>query len=367
MLYGAYQAQLDMLAPMRAGAGLLEAFLQKPWAGPAVNPWARRMGAAAGLFCRTKLSHERPSFGIDDVVVDGEPIAVTEEIAFATPFGSLLHFVKDNQPEQPRVLLVAPMAGHFATLLRDTIHTLLPDHDVYLTDWTNARDVPCAEGAFGLDEYIAHIMRFLEELGAGTHVVAVCQPCPALLAAVSLMAEDKNKALPRSMTLMAGPIDTRINPTGVNELATGHPIEWFERNLISTVPARYEGARRRVYPGFLQLSAFLSMNFSRHWRAHADLFGHLVHGDDEKARSGREFYDEYFAVLDLPAEFYLETVARVFQEFELPRGALEWRGRAVDPRAIRKVALLTVEGERDDICSLGPWRHRICAHRSRPV
>jgi poly(3-hydroxybutyrate) depolymerase len=197
------------------------------------------------------------------------------------------------------------------------------------------------------------MMLFLDTLGPGTHVIGVCQPCAALLAAMSLLAEDDSKVQPRSMTLMAGPIDTRINPTKVNDLATSHPIDWFERNLITTVPARHKGARRRVYPGFLQLTAFMSMNFSRHWRAHLDLFGHVVRGEDEKAQAVRDFYDEYFAVLDLPAEFYLETVARVFQEFELPRGELEWRSRRVDPRAIRKTALMTVEGERDDICSVG--------------
>ncbi len=353
MLYAAYQTQADFMAPIRAAAGLMETFLREPWAGPGANPWLARFGAAAELVTRAKLTHVRPGFGIAAVNVDGEAVPVREEVAFATPFGSLLHFVKEKQPSQPRVLLVAPMAGHFATLLRNTVETLLPDHDVYLTDWSNARDVPRAAGDFGLDDYIAHMMLFLETLRPGTHVIGVCQPCAALLAAVSLMAEEDSKAQPRSMTLMAGPIDTRLNPTPVNDLATAHPIEWFERNLIATVPARYGGAHRRVYPGFLQLTAFMSMNLSRHWRTHADLFGHIVRGEDEKAQAVRDFYDEYFAVLDLPAEFYLETVARVFQEFQLPRGELEWRGRLVDPRAIRKTALMTVEGERDDICSVG--------------
>jgi polyhydroxyalkanoate depolymerase len=245
------------------------------------------------------------------------------------------------------------MAGHFATLLKNTVETMLPDHDVYLTDWTNARDVPREAGRFGLDEYVEHMILFLEKLGPGTHAVAVCQPCPSLLAAATVMAEKSNPALPRSMTLMAGPVDTRINPTRVNDLATSHPIEWFVNNLITTVPGRYAGAHRRVYPGFLQLAAFMSMNMPRHLRAHLDLFGHIVAGEDEKAEAARDFYDEYFAVLDLPAEFYLETVARIFQEFELPRGEFRWRGELIDPRAIRKTALLTVEGEKDDICSVG--------------
>ncbi len=353
MLYAAYQYQSDLMAPWRAAAGLTETLLRDTWAGPGANAFLRRAGAAAHLLTRASLTHERPPFGITRVVCGRSQAAVTEEVAFSTPFGTLLHFRKDTAEVQPRVLLVAPMAGHFATLLRNTIETLLPDHDVYLTDWTNARDVPRDAGQFGLDEYIGHMMLFLETLGPGTHVVGVCQPCAALLAAVALMAEADAPAQPRSMTLMAGPIDTRINPTPVNDLATSHPIEWFERNLITTVPARYDGAHRRVYPGFLQLAAFMSMNFTRHWRAHLDLFGHIVAGEDDKADAAREFYDEYFAVLDLPAEFYLETVARVFQEFELPRGELRWQGRIVDPKAIRKTALLTVEGERDDICSVG--------------
>lgn len=353
MLYAAYQGQADFFAPLRAMAGLAETLLREPWAGPGFNPLLRSFGAASELLSRATLTHERPPFGIETVRVNHEEVPVHEEVAFATPFGSLLHFRKEYAPEQPRVLLVAPMAGHFATLLRHTVETLLPDHDVYLTDWANARDVPREAGRFGLDDYVAHMILFLETLGPGTHVIGVCQPCAALLAAVSLMAEADNPAQPRTMTLMAGPIDTRVNPTPVNDLATSHPIEWFESNLITTVPTRFAGAHRRVYPGFLQLSAFMSMNIARHWRAHMDLYGHIVSGDDEKAEATRKFYDEYFAVLDLPAEFYLETVSRVFQEFELPRGRFRCDGRLVDPRAIRKTALMTVEGERDDICSVG--------------
>ncbi len=362
MLYTVYQTQSDLLAPLRALAGLTEAALRDPFAGPAANPVLRTIGAAAGLVAHTKLSHVRPDFGIREIMIDHVAVPVREEIAFATPFGAMLHFAKENMRAQPRVLLVAPMAGHFATLLRDTVETLLPDHDVFLTDWFNARDVPRAAGRFGLDEYVEHMIRFLEQLGPDGHVVGVVQPCAALLAAVAIMAEDGNPATPRSMTLMAGPIDTRVNPTPVNALATGHPIEWFERKLIATVPGRYAGAHRRVYPGFLQLSAFMSMNMTRHWRAHIDLFGHMVRGEDDKAQAAREFYDEYFTVLDLTAEFYLETVSRVFQEFDLPRGEFIWRGRRVDPTAIGKTALFTVEGERDDICSVGQTvaAHDLC-------
>lgn len=280
----------------------------------------------------------------------------------ATAFGTLLHFRKDSEVLQPRVLVVAPLSGHFATLLRATVHTLLAEHDVYLTDWHNARDVPLAAGRFGLDEYTGHIMQFLEHLGPGVHLLAVCQPCVSALAATALMAQAGHAAQPRSLTLMAGPIDTRINPTRVNALATGKPMDWFERHLIATVPARYRGAGRRVYPGFLQLVAFMSMNLERHVKAHAEMYRQLTQGDFLEARETRTFYDEYFAVLDLAAEFYLETVKVVFQDHDLPRGRLRWRGEAVDPAAIRRTALLTVEGEKDDICSLGQTlaAHELC-------
>ena len=305
------------------------------------------------MVARTGLTHECPPYGIDRVRVDGRDVAVSEEVVDRTPFGTLLRFRKDVAGDQPRVLLVAPMSGHFPTLLRGTVRTMLPDHDVYLTDWHNARDVPLAAGRFGFDDYVAHVIRFLEAMGPEAHVVAVCQPCVAVLAAVSVMAQGRHRAQPRSMTLMAGPIDARVNPTKVNELATSHSIGWFERHLIATVPLRYRGAMRRVYPGFLQLAAFMSMNLDRHVKAHVDLHGYLASGDHDKARATRTFYDEYCAVTDLPAEFYLETVERVFQQHLLPLGRLEWRGGRVEPRAIRRTALFTVEGEKDDICAVG--------------
>jgi poly(3-hydroxybutyrate) depolymerase len=248
---------------------------------------------------------------------------------------------------------VAPLSGHFATLLRGTVQTMLAEHDIYVTDWKNARDVPVAEGEFGFDDFIDYVIGFLDALGPGTHVVAVCQPAVAVLAAVAIMAASGNPAQPSSMTLMAGPIDTRINPTEVNRLATGHAIEWFERNLISRVPSGHPGASRRVYPGFLQISAFMLMNFDRHVRAHAEHFASLVEGDSAKATLHQAFYDEYLAVMDLPAAFYLETVERIFQTQELARGTLVSRGRPVEPAAIRRTALMTVEGENDDICAVG--------------
>ena len=270
-----------------------------------------------------------------------------------TPFATLLRFRKQTAEPQPRVLIVAPMSGHFATLLRDTVRTMLADHDVYISDWHNTRDVPLSAGRFGLDEYTEHLMTFLGVMGPGSHLMAICQPCVASLSAVALMSEDDHPATPASLTLMAGPIDCRINPTGVNTLATAKPIEWFEKNLISSVPWRHRGMDRRVYPGFLQLTAFMSMNKDRHVNAFKEFYKNLVDGEHEKAQVTRVFYEEYMAVADLSADFYLETVRLVFQECALPRGLLKFRGRTVNPAAIRKTALLTVEGERDDICSVG--------------
>jgi polyhydroxyalkanoate depolymerase len=353
MMYHAYQARQDVLAPFRAFADLTVAALRDPLAGPIANMWARSISSTAEMATRLQLTHERPAYDIGHVVVGGEETEVTEQPAMETPFGTLLHFQKSISVKQPKVLLVAPMAGHFATLLRDTVRSLLADHDVFITDWNNARDIPRDAGDFGLDDYIEHMIRFIEFLGPGTHVIGVCQPCNALLSATALLAQNKSPAQPRSLTLMAGPVDTRINPTQVNNLASDHPIEWFEKNLVWAVPSRHRGANRRVYPGFLQLSSFMSMNMPRHIRAHLDMYTHILTGDEVSADMARTFYDEYFAVFDMPAEFYLETVQKVFQEHHLARGIFEWRGQKVDPSAIRKTALLTVEGERDDICAPG--------------
>ncbi|HEX4535086.1 MAG TPA: polyhydroxyalkanoate depolymerase [Rhizomicrobium sp.] len=363
MLYDAYQARQDLLSPLRIFADLTAAAFREPMGGPWANLLARSIGGGAELISRLRLTHEHPAYNIGTIVVAGREVAISEEPALKTPFGTLLHFRKSVSLKQPRVLLVAPMAGHFSTLLRDTVRTLLADHDVFITDWNNARDIPRSAGNFGLDDYVGHMMRFIEYLGPNTHVIGVCQPCNALMCAVALLAQNNSAALPPSLTLMAGPVDTRINPTQVNELADEHPIQWFEKNLISTVPARYKGAHRRVYPGFLQLSSFMAMNMPRHVRAHLDLYEHVVAAEDAKAETTRTFYDEYFAVFDLPAEFYLETVQRVFQEHHLARGIFEWRGQKVDPSKIRKTALLTVEGERDDICAPG---QTVAAHDLTP-
>jgi polyhydroxyalkanoate depolymerase len=362
-LYRAFQAATDLLTPARLAAGFATAALgfAPPWVRdvPAVS----RMAASWELLVRAGLTHHRPDYGIDSVRVGKEDVPVTVEEVVGTSFGGLVRFRKEGISGQPRLLLVAPLSGHFATLLRGTVQTLLPDNDVYITDWRNARDAPLSDGAFGFDEYVAHVIAFLEAIGPGAHLMGVCQPCAHALAAVALMAEDDNPATPRSMTLMAGPVDTRINPTAVNKLATDKPIEWFEKNLISTVPARYPGAGRRVYPGFVQVTAFLLMNPARHLDQHIDLWTHLALGREDEARTIKDFYDEYFAVLDLTAEFYLETVSRVFQQHLLPKGELICGNRRVDPAAIRKTALMTVEGERDDICSVGQTvaAHSLCS------
>jgi poly(3-hydroxybutyrate) depolymerase len=357
-IYQLYQAQQDLAEPARLAAAAMLDWAR--WLWPGESEWApvrravlRAVAAGAELVTGAATTHRRPSFGIGKVDIGNREVAVEEEAVLSTPFGTLLRFRKDIAAEQPRVLVVAPMSGHFATLLRGTVRTMLPEHDVYITDWHNARDIPLSAGHFGFDEFVEHVIRFQEAIGPGGHVVAVCQPTVPVLAAVALMAEDRNPAQPRSMALMAGPIDTRLSPTKVNELARARPIEWFRRNLIGTVPLRYPGAMRRVYPGFMQLTAFISMNLERHVGAHAAQFRNLLSGEEERAAAHRNFYDEYLAVMDLPAEFYLETVERIFQRHALARGELLWRGRKVQPRHIRRTALLTVEGELDDICGIG--------------
>ncbi len=355
MLYLAYQSRDDLMDPLRTVARSMQSVLA-PWvssSSSASSTALRSLAATYEMISRASLSHSRPPYGIDEVMVGNERVEVVEKPRFVAPFGTLLHFKKDVATPQPRVLVVAPLSGHFATLLSNTVKTLLADHDVYVTDWHNARDVSLAQGRFGFEDYVESVTTFLRILGPGTHVVAVCQPCVQVLCATALMAEEDDPATPRSITLMAGPVDTRINPTKVNELATSKPYDWFEKNLIATVPGRFAGAGRKVYPGFVQLSAFMAMNMDRHVKAHAEMWENLAKGETEKAATAKAFYDEYFAVLDLAAEFYLETISWVFQEARLPRGEMTHRGRKVDPRAIRRTTLLTVEGERDDICSIG--------------
>jgi poly(3-hydroxybutyrate) depolymerase len=361
MLYQAYQAHSDVMGLVRTFANVALGTLGRPNGSGASA--LRNLTAAYELISRAGLTHMRPPFGIDRVRVGNREVAVREVSERVTAFGTLLHFKKDIDAPQPRVLLVAPLSGHFATLLRNTVRTMLAEHDVYITDWHNARDVNLGHGRFGFDDYIEHLIQFLEAIGLGAHLIAVCQPCVAALVAVAAMAQAGNPAQPRSMTLMAGPIDARVNPTRVNELATGKPIEWFEQNLIASVPLRYGGALRRVYPGFVQLAAFMSMNLERHLKAHRDLYDHIANGEYEKAQATKAFYDEYFAVLDLTAEFYLETVERVFQKHALAKGELAFRGEKVEPAAIRRTMLLTVEGEKDDVCAVGQTvaAHDLCS------
>jgi poly(3-hydroxybutyrate) depolymerase len=353
MIYQLYQAQADVLAPVRALAQAGSGMLRQFDFGMLTPPMLRHAAAMFDMIADSRLTHRRPPFGIDTVQVGNAQVAVTEATADDTPFATLLHFRKATAMRQPRVLLVAPMSGHFATLLRGTVRTMLPEHDVYITDWKNARDVGLEHGGFGVDAFVEHLIRFLEVMGPGSHIVAVCQPAVAALVAAAVMAAGRNRAQPRSMTLMAGPIDTRIKPTQVNVMAKGKPIEWFAQNVIGTVPSRYQGAGRLVYPGFMQLSAFVSMNLDRHINAHLGQFRALVSGNDQAVAAHRRFYNEYQAVMDLPAEFYLETVKRVFQDHDLPLGRFTYHGEIVRPQVIRRTAILTVEGERDDICANG--------------
>lgn len=350
--YPAYQLFEDLMRPWRTAASCVRAALAG-WPRLACGFDARALDAFWETVELAGLSHARPPFEIAVVQVDGVATPVTEEVIKRTPFASLLHFRKAVAAPQPRVLLVAPMSGHFATLLRGTVRTMLADHDVYITDWHNPRDVPLAAGRFGFDEYVEHVMSFIRRIGPDAHLVAICQPTVAALAAVSLMAVDNDPAQPASMTLMAGPIDCRVNPTKVNDLANSKPIEWFERNLISPVPGGFPGAQRRVYPGFVQLGAFMSMNMERHLASFAEMRHERERGDPAKADAINGFYREYFATSDLTAEFYLETVSSVFQQYELPLGKLKVGERIVEPHAIRRTALLTIEGEKDDICAVG--------------
>jgi poly(3-hydroxybutyrate) depolymerase len=362
MLYHAYQAQSDALAGVRLVARTFGGFFDPSWPFFGDHPFVRGASAAMELFSHAGIHHERPPFAIRKVTTEGEEVPVFEEVAAVHPFCRLLHFRKGARRAEPTLLLVAPLSGHFSTLLRNTVETMLPDHDVYLTDWINARNVPLSRGAFDLDDFVDLVIRFIRLIGPRIHVVAVCQPAVPVLAAVSLLAAAGDADEPAAAVLMGGPIDTRVNPTEVNRFAGAHPLDWFEKRVIATVPLRYRGAFRRVYPGFLQLAGFLSMNLDRHVRAHWSMFRHLVNGDSESAAAIRAFYEEYTSVMDLPAEYYLETVKRVFQDHDLPLGRFRVRGHLVEPGAIERSALMTIEGERDDISGPGQTvaAHALC-------
>jgi len=356
--YQVYEMAHLALAPARAFSDATRLILNNP-----INPFGqtmlgRNMAASAELFERMTRRYEKPSFGLGFTTLGGETVAVTEEVVWERPFCRVLHFSRDKarrRRPQPSLLIVAPMSGHYATLLRGTVEAFLPHYEVYVTDWADARMVPLASGSFDLDDYIDYLIDICRLLGndGRLHTLGVCQPAVPLIAAVARMEAQGDPCSPLSMTLMGGPIDARRSPTAVNTLAHGRGVEWFQRHCIMTVPVPHPGAGREVYPGFLQLSGFMAMNFDRHVNAHLEMFSHLVKGDGDSAEKHRDFYDEYLAVMDLSAEYYLQTVDKVFVRHELPRGEMEHRGEPVDLKAIRRAALMTVEGERDDISGVG--------------
>jgi poly(3-hydroxybutyrate) depolymerase len=357
MLYDAYEVQRSFLAGASKLAGLGAGWLNNP-----SNPWGyTSMGpvvaASLEVFAHAAAPRGKPEFGIESVHIRGEDVPVHEEILLRKPFGQLKHFYREGHEEGPHLLIVAPMSGHYATLLRGTVERLLPSCDVYITDWRDAKLVPLSDGTFDLDDYIDYLVEYLELIGKKTgerpHLLAVCQPAVPAYAATALMNEDKNPFRPKSLTMMGGPIDTREAPTAVNTLATQRPFSWFENNVVATVPMIYPGAGRKVYPGFLQLAGFMTMNLGSHLVSHWEMFKHLVVGDEESAAATQKFYEEYRSVCDMTAEFYLQTVDTVFQRHLLPQGEMEHRGRLVRPDAIRDTALLAIEGERDDISGIG--------------
>jgi poly(3-hydroxybutyrate) depolymerase len=365
MLYHLHEMQHHAFAPMRMLAEAMQSVYSHPWVPMAYTRFGRAVAATAELVERTTRRYPKPPFNLHTTTVDGETVGVVEQVVKETPFCNLLHFKRGVEGRNdPKILLLAPMSGHFATLLRGTVETMLHEHDVYITDWIDARQVPMAQGNFTLDDYIDLLVELIDFLGPDTHVMAVCQPSVPMLCAVSLMAAQNHPSQPRSMIMMGGPIDTRINPTKVNDVATHKPHSWFERTVIHTVPITYAGHGRRVYPGFLQLHGFMSMNLERHVGEHVKLFQNMVKGDGDSAAQHREFYDEYLSVMDLPADYYLETIRKVFQEHHLPRGVMVSRGRKVDPGAIRHTALMTIEGEKDDITGVGQTKaaHDLCCN-----
>jgi poly(3-hydroxybutyrate) depolymerase len=365
MLYHVYEMQHAILTPMRVVADHSQRILRNPWNPLAYMPGANIIAAACDQFEHVTRRYGKPKFDLHTTLVNGEEVAVEEQIVDRKTFGQLKHFKRHAEGNDPKLLIVAPMSGHYATLLRGTVEAMLPDHEVYITDWRDARNVPAFEGSFDFDDYVDYVIRFIEHIGPNTHVMAVCQPCVPVLAAIALMAAEEHECTPSSMILMGGPIDVRRNPTKVNEMARSRPLSWFKHNVIVQVPPPNPGVMRRVYPGFLQLAGFMSMNLDRHFEAHRTIFRHLVAGDGESAAAKREFYEEYLAVMDLCEEFYLQTVKKVFQDYALAKGELIWwDGEKVEPAAISRTPLMTVEGARDDICGIGQTRaaHDLCVN-----
>lgn len=367
MLYDAYEMQRSWLAGMGALANMGAQWLQNP-----ANPVGYLGGGpvlahALDVFAHAAAPRGKPSFGLDTTIVDGKIVPVKEEIVLRKPFGQLKRFVHKGIIGAPKLLIVAPMSGHYATLLRGTVERMLPNHDVYITDWADAKLVPISDGRFDLDDYIDYLIAFLEKIGPGAHVLAVCQPSVPSYAAAAVMAKTNNPCRPKTLTMMGGPIDTREAPTTVNTMAMQRPHEWFQQNVIATVPFQYAGSGRKVYPGFLQLAGFMSMNLGNHMMSHYAMFKHLVSGDGESAEATKEFYDEYRAVCDMTAEFYLQTVDVVFQTHALPKGELLHRGVKIDPSAITDIGILAVEGERDDISGIGQTKAALKISKNLPA
>ncbi|MEW9308560.1 MULTISPECIES: polyhydroxyalkanoate depolymerase [Labrys] len=366
-VYTIYEATHAALGPTRAFSDATRAFFENPGNPFSMTTWGKSVAAACEVFERVTRRYGKPEFGIKDVLVGGERVAVHEEVVWRRPFCNLLRFsraIRGNHRPDPKLLIVAPMSGHYATLLRGTVEAFLPNHEVYITDWTDARLVPVSEGRFDLDDYIDYIISMLHVLGPDTHVIGVCQPSVPVMAAVSRMEAENDPYAPLTMTLMGGPIDTRLSPTKVNDVAVEKGVDWFRSNVITKVPFPNPGFMRDVYPGFLQLTGFMTMNLSRHFDAHKTLYFDLVRGDGDSAQKHREFYDEYLSVMDLTAEFYLQTVDTVFVKYALAKGEMTHRGKPVDPGAIRNTALFTIEGENDDITGHGQTHaaHGLCVN-----
>ncbi len=371
MLYNAYEMQKSMLAGASAMADFSAGLLSNP-----ANPFAyfgggAILGSALEVFAHAAAPRGKPAFGLDSTVIDGVDVAIVEDVVLRKAFGQLKRFRRVGVEGGPKLLIVAPMSGHYATLLRGTVERMLPVADVYITDWRDAKLVPLSGGKFDLDDYVDYLIEFLEAIGpnegqGGTHMLAVCQPSVPCYAAACVMSADKNPCRPKTLTMMGGPVDTREAPTAVNTLATERPHSWFSQNVIATIPGNYPGAGRRVYPGFLQLAGFMSMNLGNHMMSHYELFKHLVEGEDLQADSTKAFYEEYRSVCDMTAEFYLQTIDVVFQDHALPKGTMTHRGRVVDPAAITDIAILAIEGEKDDISGLGQTKAALTIATSLP-
>ncbi|WDD97477.1 polyhydroxyalkanoate depolymerase [Thalassomonas actiniarum] len=360
MLYQLHQAYTQTVAPINAYMQHMRNFCTQPWSPLSYTMTGKTIAAAAEVVERITENYHKPEFGIKYASIGGNKIAVTEEIVVEKPFCKLRHFKRNATFDQPKLLVVAPLSGHHATLLRGTVEHLISDHEVYITDWENVRDVPVSHGGFSLDDYISYLIDFCEFL-SDVHIVAICQATVPTIVAATVMAERKVDFQPKSMTLLGGPIDTRISPTDVNDYAISKELQWFEENVICTVPETYTGVGQKVYPGFIQLTGFLSMNYNSHVHKHFTFFGDLIKGDGDSAENHRKFYNEYLAVMDMPADYYLDTIRRVFIEHQLPQGKMEYQGKVIDCSKVDQVALLTIEGENDDITGVGQTEaaHRI--------